>query len=120
MPTRQQRPPAALIAEDRSVLNALREMPNYNPPDANCSIASLEALDRDYAAAEQEEQKALRAYNAARARLISAGWALHEGIVRSKTQVIALFGDDSQAVQDIGLTKRSQRKRPSRRPNAGD
>jgi len=37
-----------------------------------------------------------------------------------KAQVIATFGDDSNEVQSLGLVKKSERKRPTRKAKAAE
>jgi hypothetical protein len=42
----------------------------------------------------------------------------HRSMVGAKNQVRAQYGDDSYVVQAIGLTRKSDRKRPVRRVSA--
>lgn len=50
--------------------------------------------------------------------MVHLGWrgprrvALHNAILGACTQVLAQYGDDSDAIQSLGLKKRSDRKRP--------
>jgi hypothetical protein len=49
---------------------------------------------------------------------LAAAQALHAAVLGAKAQVIAQYGDDSAAVQALGLKKKSERKRTSRRRTA--
>jgi hypothetical protein len=67
---------------------------------------------------EQSKQSELRTQNAfaaARDASAAAEQAFHHAVLRTKAQVIAQYGDDSDAIQSLGLKKRSDRKRPVRR-----
>jgi len=47
---------------------------------------------------------------------LSRWWgALHNAILGAKTQVLAQYGADSDAIQSLGLKKKSERKRPTGR-----
>jgi hypothetical protein len=65
--------------------------------------------------AQQAEVRALQALAAARDAVAAAEWALHEGILGAKAQVIAQYGPDSHAMQLMGLKRKSERRRPVRR-----
>jgi hypothetical protein len=45
----------------------------------------------------------------------AAAWALHKAVLGAKSQVIAQFGPDSNAVAALGLKKKSEYRRPPRR-----
>jgi len=44
-----------------------------------------------------------------------AEWDFHDAMLGVKEQVVAQYGNDSDAVQSLGLTKKSERKSPVRR-----
>ncbi|MDZ4720028.1 MAG: hypothetical protein SH847_16375 [Roseiflexaceae bacterium] len=100
---------------DRAALLALRDLTDYtavNPLYATESLISLaQAMDR----ALQATQRARKALAAARDAEIAATREFHNAIIGAKAAVIAQYGNDSPAVQAIGLKKKSERKRPSRR-----
>lgn len=64
---------------------------------------------------EQEELYTRNALAAARDASLAAAHALHEAVLGAKAQVIAQYGSDSASVQAVGLKKKSERKRPTRR-----
>lgn len=67
------------------------------------------------ARAQQAELRAQHTLAAARDAVFAAEWALHNAVLRTKAQVIAQYGPDSDAVESMGLKKKSDRKRPVRR-----
>jgi hypothetical protein len=79
------------------------------------SATALAELGRAMEEAQQAEVRALQALAAARDAATAAEWALHEGMLGAKAQVIAQYGPDSNAVQLLGLKRKSERRRPVRR-----
>ena len=59
--------------------------------------------------------RAAQAQAIARDLAIAAEWALHDGMLGAKAQVIAQYGPDAHAVQLLGLKRKSERRRPVRR-----
>lgn len=55
------------------------------------------------------------ALDAARDATVAAAWERHNAILGAKTQVIARYGPNANAVQALGLKKKSERRRPTRR-----
>ena len=102
-------------AADRMVSVAVQELSDYAPADKTYTPEMLVTLER---AMEQSQQAEIRAQNtlaATRDAAIAAEWALHNAVLRTKAQVIAQYGPDSDAIQSLGLKKKSDRKRPVRR-----
>jgi hypothetical protein len=60
-------------------------------------------------------RRAVQALATARDLAAAAEWALHDGMLGAKAQVIAQYGPDSNAVQLLGLKRKSERRRPVRR-----
>jgi len=65
--------------------------------------------------AEEATLRARKALAAARDTEIIAAREFHSAMLGAKTAVTAQYGSDSPAVQAIGLKKKSERKRPTRR-----
>jgi hypothetical protein len=61
----------------------------------------------------------MQALKTARDIAAEAEWALRDGILGARTQVIAQYGADSYAVQLVGLKRKSERRRTVRRAAAG-
>ena len=103
------------LLADREAYVAMRSMSDYTP--ANTSYSSDELTDAYEAmevalAAEINAQNALKA---ARDAARKAERKFHEAILGAKDQVVAQYGPDSNQVQALGLKKKSDRKRPTRR-----
>ena len=103
------------MKSDRTALLAIRELRDYVPVNRAHSVEALTALEQALIQAEQEEQRLQNALATARDTAIAAAWELRNSILGAKAAVIAQYGADSNAVQTLGLKKKSDRRRPSRR-----
>ena len=106
---------AAQIRADYETLIAVQNLQGYAPSNANYSAAQLTSVYHAMQVARSAEILAQNALNAARVAAIKAEQSFHNAILGAKDQVIAQYGADSDAVEAIGLKKRSARKRPTRR-----
>jgi len=109
------KPSAEEMKSDRAALVAIRELHDYAPANPTLTTESLTALEQALLQAEQEELRLQNALATARSTVITAAWALRQGILGAKAAVISQYGPDSNAVQSLGLKKKSDRRRPSRR-----
>ena len=82
------------------------------------SAMTLADLQHAMEEAQQAEIRAQQTLATTHDAATTAEWAFHEGVLGAKAQVIAQYGNDSLAVQAIGLKKTSDRKRPTRRRSA--
>ncbi len=64
--------------------------------------------------ARQGEIRAAQALERARNAAVAAEWGLHNTLLMAKNEVRVQYGDDSDAIQAVGLKKRSERRRPIR------
>jgi hypothetical protein len=103
------------IQANRHALIGIQSLHDYAPINREYSATTLAELGRTMDEAQQAEVRALQALAAARDAAAAAEWALHEGILGAKAQVIAQYGPDANAVQLLGLKRKSERKRPVRR-----
>ena len=104
-----------LVEADRATLRALQNLSDYAPINAAYSAEMLRGLETAMAEAAETEERARIALGAARDRAIEMTQNFHEAILGAKTQVIAQYGSNSLAVQAIGLKRKSERRRRSRR-----
>jgi hypothetical protein len=88
------------------------------PMNAAYSADRLSELEATLVQAAQAEQNARLALDVACEQAKASEWALHDAIICAKAQVIAQYGSDSFAVQAIGLKRKSDRRRPTRRYSA--
>ena len=103
------------LEADRAATVAVQSLPEYRPINSAYSAQTLVDLGAARDQAQHAEIRAQQALAAARDAAIAAEWALHNAVLGARTQVLAQYGDDSDAVQAMGLKKRSDRKRPASR-----
>jgi flagellar biosynthesis/type III secretory pathway protein FliH len=113
-----QRPDSHTLAADRLTLQALQDLSDYQPLNPAYRPELLQQLEASLDQAEEAEERARRAFEQARRVRTDTARAFHDAIVGAKRQVLAQYGPDSLAVQAIGLTRASERKRPARRVSA--
>ena len=117
--SRNRRVPADLMDADRTALIGVQSLPDYAPNNAAYTAVRLAELGRAMEQARQDEVRAVQALARARDAAAEAEWALHDGILGAKAQVIAQYGANSNAMQLVGLKRKSERKRSVRRVSAG-
>jgi len=103
------------ITADRMINVAVQELGDYTPSDKTYTSTLLVTLERAMQQSQQAEIRAQNTLAASRDAAFAAEWALHNAVLRTKAQVIAQYGPDSDAIQSLGLKKKSDRKRPVRR-----
>ncbi|NTU81017.1 MAG: hypothetical protein HGA45_16820 [Chloroflexales bacterium] len=108
------------IDADRLALQLLENLTDYNPSNPAYSIETLKMLEAMLIQATRAEAQARAALEAARERASAAAWAFHEAMQGAKVQVQAQYGTDSLALHAVGLKRRSERKRPTRRVPPSD
>ncbi|MEI6778985.1 MAG: hypothetical protein WCK70_18955 [Chloroflexales bacterium] len=106
------------IAADRNALKAIGELVDYQPVNTAYSTSALQQIEATLTQAEAAEERARRVYEQARIVRDETAQAFHENMRAAKNHVLAQYGDDSYAVQAIGWTRRSARRRPMRRVSA--
>ena len=102
------------LQADQAAYNALQTIANYKSVNARYSQESIANDFETMQAKRQAEANAQLALAAARDDAAAAEWQFHNSMLGVKDQVIALFGDDSNEAQALGLVKKSERKRPAR------
>jgi hypothetical protein len=108
---------SGIIESDRASLVALKQLSDYVPPNPALRIEALGALEARLRQAEEAEILARAALDAARDARVAAGWELHNAILSAKALVVGQYGANSDAVHSLGLKKKSDYRRPSRRSN---
>lgn len=103
------------IKADREALLALKNIGDYAPANPAYSVAAAAALGDAFEQAEQARLLAENNLDAARDQAMVAALALHDALLGVKAQVIAQYGNDSFEIQALGLKRKSDRKRPTRR-----
>jgi len=106
------------IQSNRNAVIGVQSLPDYKPNNLAYTAACLVELAHAMEAARQAEMRAVQQLAIARDVAAAAEWALYDGVLGARSQVIAQYGPDSHAVQVIGLKRKSERKRPVRKPAA--
>ena len=114
MTTHQIRVAPQILTADRSTLLALQGLNGYQPINALYSVATLQQHEVNLTQAHQAVLRAQEALDQARAIEIGLAHIFHDAVLGAKNQVIAIFGPDALAVELIGLTRKSDHKRPVR------
>ncbi len=104
-----------IFQANRNALIGVQSLPDYTPSNSAYTAARLADLARAMEEARQAEVRAMQAVTAARDAAAAAEWAFYEGILGARSQVIAQYGPDSNAVQMLGLKRKSERKRGIRK-----
>ncbi|MDT5156564.1 MAG: hypothetical protein QOH51_921 [Acidobacteriota bacterium] len=113
------RMPSALLAADREAFDALQGIANYAPANPAYKTETIKTL-RDRMDELQREATQAAATAAAKDDAAIAGeWEFHNAMLGSKVQVTAQFGDNSDEVAAVGLKKKSEYKKPTRRSKPG-
>lgn len=110
--TRRLRP--SDLQADEDAFAALENISDYAPANKNYTVAKIQAFKDAMDAADEKETQADADAKAARDDATSAEWDFHNAVIAAKQQVVAQYGDDSNEAQAVGLTKKSERAKPSR------
>lgn len=105
----------AVVAQDEAAFNALQKISGYAPSNREHAVESLLAAIDEMHAAQIAEDQTLATAATARDKAAEAEWKVHNLMLGAKDQVKAQFGKDSVQVQEIGLKKTSDYKRPGRK-----
>ena len=107
-----------ILKADQDAYTALQAMPDYNPANTSFSKVALAGCLADMQAAQQAEVNAQNLLDAARDAAAKSEWDFHNAMLGVKEQVVAQYGDNSDAVQLLGLTKKSEYKAPKPKKKA--
>ncbi|MEH2465775.1 hypothetical protein [Nostoc sp.] len=117
MPTQDQtrRLPSQSISQDITSLHGLQTVSNYDTTRADASVANLLQAYQDMLTQQQAETEKLTLYRAATDSARLAEWEFHNAVLAMKEVIRGQYGSDSDEAQAVGLKKKSERKRPTRR-----
>ena len=107
------------IQEDKDVVAAITTLaPAYAPANAAYSLANLNTAQSGMATAQATEVQKQGEADAARDTANTAEWAFHNKVLEAKKQVAAQYGSDSDQLQAIGLKKKSEYSKPTKKKPA--
>ncbi|RUR76721.1 hypothetical protein ACF3DV_06895 [Chlorogloeopsis fritschii PCC 9212] len=117
MPTQDKtrRLPPQTISQDIDSLHGLQTISTYNTTRADASEANLQTAYQAMLTLQQAETEKLALYRAAADAARLAEWEFHNAVLAMKEVVRGQYGSDSDQAQAVGLKKKSERKRPSRK-----
>jgi hypothetical protein len=109
---------ADVLKADADALAALADISDYKPANTDFALAKLQAASDALKEAADAFAQAEADWQTARDNNVAAQWAFHNAMLGGKQQVVAQYGDDSDEAQAVGLTKKSERAKPSRQTTA--
>jgi len=111
--TRRLRP--QVISQDVDSLHGLQTISAYETSRADATAANLQQAYQAMLTTQQAETEKLTLYRAAADAARLAEWEFHNAVIAMKEVVRGQYGSDSDQAQAVGLKKKSDRKRPSRK-----
>ncbi|ACC83372.1 hypothetical protein Npun_R5029 [Nostoc punctiforme PCC 73102] len=111
--TRRLRPQT--ISQDISSFHGLQTVSTYNTTRVDASSTKLQEVYQAMLISQQAETEKLALYRAAADAARLAEWEFHNAVLAMKEVVRGQYGSDSDQAQAVGLKKKSDRKRPSRK-----
>ncbi len=103
------------IVQDTTSLHGLQTINNYTTTRADATEENLQTAYQTMLTLQQVENEKLALYRAAVDAARLAEWEFHNGVLAMKEVVRGQYGSDSNQAQAVGLKKKSERKRPSRK-----
>ncbi len=106
--------PPLTLADDHKTVMALQNLPSFQFINPLHNPVELLRIQTVLIQELQEEQAIEEALAQIRARRATTSHTYHDAVVGARAQVLAQYGPDSTEVALIGLTRKSERKRPTR------
>ena len=105
-----------ILQDDLDAYAALEAVVGYKPANAAYELVNGTAAKAAKEAAETKSVQDAMAAAASRDGEIAAQWAFHDFMTGAKIQVKAQFGDSSNELQAMGLKKKSEYKKATKKP----
>jgi hypothetical protein len=104
-----------VISQDIDSLHGLQTISTYDTTRTDASATKLQQAYQAMLTQQQAETEKLTLYRAAADAARLAEWEFHNAVLAMKDVVRGQYGTDSDQAQAVGLKKKSDRKRPTRR-----
>ena len=104
-----------ILQTDIETYQALQDISDYNPSNSAFDLAQISASYDQMQLSQTQETQAQATAAVKRDTATANEWAFHNKILGVKAQIAAQYGDDSAQVQSIGLKRKSDYKKPTRR-----
>lgn len=108
----------AILQEDIDAYDALLAIEGYNPSNPAFALAAVTASKTSKETKQTAKIQADAAAAAADDAEVDGEWDFHDKILGVKIQVKAQYGEDSDEYASLGMKKKSEYNRGSRRPSA--
>lgn len=96
------------LQQDRDGFAALKGVTGYAPANADFIVAKIQTAQQNMVDMRDIEAQKQAELDTARDDATAAEWAFHNAFLGAKDQVKAQYGADSNELQAIGLTKKSE------------
>ena len=103
------------LNQDIDSLHGLQTISTYETTRTDASVVKLQQAYQTMLTSQQTEIEKLALYRAAADAVRLAEWEFHNAVLAMKEVVRGQYGSDSDQAQAVGLKKKSDRKRPSRK-----
>jgi hypothetical protein len=103
------------ISQDITSFHGLQTISTYDTTRTDASATNLQQAYQAMLVQQQAETEKLALYRAAADAARLAEWEFHNAVLAMKEVLRGQYGSDSDQAQAIGLKKKSDRKRPSRK-----
>lgn len=114
-PNTNRRLTSQIIDQDVDSLNGLNTIDSYSTVRPEATLANLQQAYQTMLTQQQQETEKLALYRAASDAARLAEWEFHNAVLAMKEAVRGQYGSDSNQAQAVGLKKKSDRKRPTRK-----
>jgi len=104
------------LQEDVDALAALDSFADYNPSNPAYTKANGDAIKAATLAKQEKEVQDYGVWQASRDSAVASEWERHDFVIGARAQVKAQYGENSDQLQAIGLKKKSEYKKPSKKP----
>ena len=106
------------LQEDVDALAALDTFTDYNPSNPAFSKANAAAIKAKTLAKQEKEAQDYAAWQASRDGAVAAERERHDFVLGARAQVKAQYGENSDELQAMGLKKKSEYKKPTKKPKS--
>jgi hypothetical protein len=110
--------PPPILEADHATVRAIQSLPDYHPANENYSLSRMIELQGRLFQVRQNRMHVEGTLDALRTEEAEISREYHDVVVGGRSSVVVQYGPDSTAVEQVGLTRKSNRKHPTRRQAA--
>ena len=104
-----------VLAQDLDAFAALQAIVGYTPSNPAFTVANGANAKTLELGTQALEAQAIAAEKAARDNAVAAEWAFHDFMLGAKDQVKAQYGASSNELQGLGLKKKTEYDKPTKK-----